>query len=159
MNRDREMKKFEEIYFPKKTHELRDRRKSFQVFEGSIGERTSFYRSIVDWLPNSAVLDRTTIWQETRRKGGTYLHSLWLATMGNKPSYFLPGLIGLFARSKQTSTYGITARSTIPGLIDLDLKLVCYGRNYSPDCRSLFDRRYSLGAMNTSIIIKYSRKD
>lgn len=72
----------------------------------NIGERTFsrtwFYRSIVDRPPNSAVLDRTTIWQETRRKG-TYLHSLWLATMGNKPSYFLPGLIGFFARSKQTS--------------------------------------------------------
>ncbi|XP_026295411.1 uncharacterized protein LOC113218555 [Apis mellifera] len=132
----------------------------------NIGERTFsrtwFYRSIVDRPPNSAVLDRTTIWQETRRKG-TYLHSLWLATMGNKPSYFLPGLIGFFARSKQTSDlrnhYFFTILTRVEGLIDLDLKLVHYGRNYSPDCRSLFARRYSLGAMNASIMIKYCRKD
>lgn len=81
---------------PKKTHELRRiRRESFQLFEANIGERIfqqHRYRSIVDWAPNSAVLDRTTIWQqETRRKGKrrTYILCGWQQWETSRATSFL----------------------------------------------------------------------
>lgn len=66
--------------------------------------------------------------------------------MGNKPSYFLPGLIGLFARSKQTSTYGITARSTIPGIL-LDA--------HPSGCRISIVLRYLLISPFTGLFLEY----
>lgn len=104
---------------PKKTHELRRiRRESFQLFEANIGERIfqqHRYRSIVDWAPNSAVLDRTTIWQqETRRKGKrrTYILCGWQQWETSRATSFLPRVLSGFLPVQNRPT-----RSTISGIL------------------------------------------